>query len=261
MRAGLGFAPGRLEETDLSETFGLAWPGLFPRPSVHGGHLHDSSLARSRLEGFLPPILSSTRPASSSAARYPIPSQPPDPPQIINRHINPCSSKSAQTCFVLPITSPLTLLQSILLSSSSSTKPQTTTLSPRTRYKPCGCSTLGSSSPCSRITRSTVSESTRLVTWSQETRVPVRVRPSTVRRRTFSGGGEGVSVEVLGREAGEGRTVYVGVERHCCGARGCLEGREASADAPGLVVGVWRRLFFFLLLGCERIWCDWDIVG
>ena len=93
----------------------------------------------------------------------------------------------AQTCFVLPITSPLTLLQSMLASSSSSTSPHTTTLSPRTRYRPCGCSVEGSSSPCSRMIRSTVSASTRFVTWSQDTRVPVRVRPSTVMMRTFSG--------------------------------------------------------------------------
>jgi hypothetical protein len=46
------------------------------------------------------------------------------------------ASKSFQTCFVLPITSPRTLLQSMLASSSSSTSPQTTTLSPLTRYTP-----------------------------------------------------------------------------------------------------------------------------
>lgn len=112
-------------------------------------------------------------------------------------------SSPPQTCFVLPITPPLTLLQSMLLSNSSSTSPHTTTLSPRTRYKPCGCSTEGSSSPCSRITRSIVSERTRLVTWSQDTRVPVRVRPSTVRMRTFSGGERGVSLEGFG-DVGEG---------------------------------------------------------
>ena len=42
----------------------------------------------------------------------------------------------SQTCFVLPITSPFTSLQLILLSNSSSTNPQITTLSPRTRYRP-----------------------------------------------------------------------------------------------------------------------------
>ncbi len=35
--------------------------------------------------------------------------------------------------------------------------------------------------------RSTVLDRTRFVTWSQERRVPVRVRPSPVRIRTFSG--------------------------------------------------------------------------
>jgi hypothetical protein len=112
-----------------------------------------------------------------------------NPPAIL---IIQSSSSPAQTCFVLPIKSPLTLLQSMLASNSSSTSPHTTTLSPRTRYRPCGCSVEGSSSPCSRMIRSTVSASTRLVTWSQDTRVPVRVRPSTVMMRTFSG--EGVRV-------------------------------------------------------------------
>jgi len=96
---------------------------------------------------------------------------------------------SSQTCFVLPITSPRTFVQSILASNSSFTNPQITTLSPLTRYNPCGCSADGSSSSWGRIMRSTVSLSTRLVTWSQETRVPVRVRPSTVMMRTFSVGG------------------------------------------------------------------------
>jgi len=140
----------------------------------------------------------------------------------------PFTSKSPQTCFVLPITSPLTFPQSILLSSSSSTKPQTTTLSPRTKYKPCGCSVEGSSSPCSRMMRSIVSASTRLVTWSQETSVPVRVRPSTVMMRTFSVGRRWGLVGVLGREGGfeMGQTVYVLVERHCRGGGvlGCCWG-------------------------------------
>jgi len=138
-----------------------------------------------------------------------------------------------QTCFVLPITSPLTLLQSILASSSSSTNPQTTTLSPRTRYKPCGCSLEGSSSPCSRMMRSIVSARTRFVTWSQETSVPVRVRPSTVRMRTFSG--RGVSERLFGRRDWRewGRTVYVVVERHSCNGEVWLIMRSRGADAPG----------------------------
>lgn len=37
--------------------------------------------------------------------------------------------------------------------------------------------------------RSMVEESTRLVSWSVERRVPRRVRPSVVRMRTFSAGG------------------------------------------------------------------------
>ena len=123
--------------------------------------------------------LSSTIHAQAETARSPSPSH-----RI--SHNPPSKKKEPQTCFVLPITSPLTLLQSMLASSSSSTSPHTTTLSPRTRYKPCGCSLEGSSSPCSRIMRSIVSASTRFVTWSQDTSVPVRVRPSTVMMRTFS---------------------------------------------------------------------------
>jgi hypothetical protein len=110
------------------------------------------------------------------------------PVSYSTKDLPPSPKRTVQTCFVLPITSPRTLLQSILASSSSSTSPQTTTLSPLTRYRPCGCSVEGSSSPCSRMIRSIVSASTRFVTWSQETSVPVRVRPSTVRMRTFSVG-------------------------------------------------------------------------
>jgi hypothetical protein len=78
----------------------------------------------------------------------------------------------------------------------------------------------GSSSPCSRMIRSTVSASTRLVTWSQDTRVPVRVRPSTVMMRTFSG--EMVLVWYTSWPVCPRLTVYVVVERHvcvCCGGR------------------------------------------
>ena len=48
--------------------------------------------------------------------------------------------------------------------------------------------------------RSIVSASTRFVTWSQETSVPVRVRPSTVRMRTFS---VGLSAAFLGKRRTE----------------------------------------------------------
>lgn len=119
---------------------------------------------------------------------------------ISTKDLPPLPKRTVQTCFVLPITSPRTLLQSILASSSSSTSPQTTTLSPLTRYRPCGCSVEGSSSPCSRMIRSIVSASTRFVTWSQETSVPVRVRPSTVRMRTFS---VGLSAAFLGKRRTE----------------------------------------------------------
>lgn len=60
------------------------------------------------------------------------------------------------TCFVEPMTSPLTFVQSMLASISSSTKPASTTLSPRTMYSPWSCSLLGVVSSFDRITRSTV---------------------------------------------------------------------------------------------------------
>jgi len=91
-----------------------------------------------------------------------------------------------QTCLVVPIISPLTLLQSILLSSGSSTNPTQTTLSPLIRYNPWLTSELASSSSCDRMMRSMVSERTRLVTWSQERSVPISVRPSIVMTRIFS---------------------------------------------------------------------------
>ena len=48
------------------------------------------------------------------------------------------------------------------------------------------------------MTRSMVWLRTRLVSWSQERRVPVRVRPSAVMTRTFSvRWGEGVSFVVV----------------------------------------------------------------
>jgi hypothetical protein len=90
------------------------------------------------------------------------------------------------TCFVEPMTSPRTFVQSMLESMASSTKPQTTTLSPRIMYRPCGVSELGSGSSCGRIIRSMVSLRTRLVTWSQDTSVPISDRPSTVMIRIFS---------------------------------------------------------------------------
>lgn len=84
------------------------------------------------------------------------------------------------------MTSPRTLVQSILLSSSSSTSPHIVMLSPRTRNRPCCSSALGSSSSAGRMIRSTVSLKTTFVTWSQESSVPTSVRPSTVIISTFS---------------------------------------------------------------------------
>lgn len=69
---------------------------------------------------------------------------------------------------------------------ASSTSPHTTTLSPRIRYKPCSISELGSGSSGVRIMRSIVLVRTRFVSWSVDRSVPRRVRPSTVRIRTFS---------------------------------------------------------------------------
>ena len=90
--------------------------------------------------------------------------------------------------FLVPLTtSPLTLAQSIPPSTSSSTSPQITTLSPRIRYKPCSTCELGSGSSGVRIIRSTVCARTRFVSWSVERSVPRRVRSSTVRISTFSG--------------------------------------------------------------------------
>ena len=144
---------------------------FFPRPKLTKSHFHQAA------SNF-------SRPARQTDLAHPF--NVPYPISI--KDLPPLPKRTVQTCFVLPITSPRTLLQSILASSSSSTSPQTTTLSPLTRYRPCGCSVEGSSSPCSRMMRSIVSARTRFVTWSQETRVPVRVRPSTVRMRTFSVG-------------------------------------------------------------------------
>lgn len=90
-------------------------------------------------------------------------------------------------CFTPPMTFPLTWAQSILASNSSSTRPHAATFSPRMRYSPWGTSALDSGSSWGRITRSIVWPSTRFVTWSQDNKVPVRVRPSAVRIRTFSG--------------------------------------------------------------------------
>lgn len=66
-------------------------------------------------------------------------------------------------CFTPPTTAPLTCTQSILSSNSSSTNPTTTTLSPRTRYRPCGTSLEGSGSSGGRMMRSIVCESTCLL--------------------------------------------------------------------------------------------------
>ena len=89
-------------------------------------------------------------------------------------------------CLTPPMTLPLTCAQSILASSSSSTSPQTETFSPRIMYRPWLTSLLASSSSGGRMTRSMVWLRTRFVSWSQDRRVPVRVRPSPVRTRTFS---------------------------------------------------------------------------
>ena len=109
-----------------------------------------------------------------------------NPPSLSERLSAPASARRIHTCFVPPMGSPCTLDQSIDPSSSSSTSPHTTTLSPRTRYSPCSTLLLGSS-PAGRIMRSTVDDSTRFVLWSKASRRPTRVRPSVVRMRTFPG--------------------------------------------------------------------------
>ena len=124
-----------------------------------------------------------------------------------------CQQKSFHhTCLVEPMTSPRTFVQSMLESMASSTKPQTTTLSPRIMYSPCGVSELSSGSSWGRITRSTVSLRTRLVTWSQDTSVPTNVRPSTVMMQIFSAS----IVSCLSRplQVRCVLTVHVLVERH-----------------------------------------------
>lgn len=66
-------------------------------------------------------------------------------------------------CLTLSITSPLTSPQLILSSNASSTRPTAATLSPRTMYKPCETSELGSSSSAGRMIRSRVFCSTYFV--------------------------------------------------------------------------------------------------
>lgn len=106
--------------------------------------------------------------------------------QPLFRQTNVCAPNPFHTCFIPPMTFPLTWAQSILASNSSSTRPHTATFSPRMRYNPWVASSLGSGSSWGRITRSMVSPSTIFVNWSQDSKVPVRVRPSAVRMRTFS---------------------------------------------------------------------------
>lgn len=132
------------------------------------------------------------------------------------------------TCFVDPISSPLTFVQSILPSNSSSTSPHTTTLSPRTINNPLSSSELGSSSSCERITRSVQFSRARLVTLSQEMRLPTMQRPSTRIKHTFSVGGEGGLAVLLRlgccelawaerKSCVEGiLTVHVAIEGHDC---------------------------------------------
>lgn len=96
-------------------------------------------------------------------------------------------SLAPQTCLVLPRTSPCTFVQSIFPSTSSSTRPHTATLSPRTMYSPKGTSSLGNPSSAGRMMRSYASASTRFIDPSQEKSVPTMVRPSSVRTETFSG--------------------------------------------------------------------------
>ena len=99
----------------------------------------------------------------------------------------PRKSPVPQTCLVVPITSPCTPAQSIVPSKSSSTRPHTATVSPRTMYSPRGTSSLGMPSSLGRTTRSTAPMSTRFIDPSQEKSVPTMVRPSVVRTETFSG--------------------------------------------------------------------------
>ena len=100
--------------------------------------------------------------------------------------INDCAPRPYHKCFTPPMTFPLTCAQSMLASSSSSISPHTATFSPLIRYSPWGTSVLGSGSSCGRITRSIVWLRTRFVSWSQDSKVPVKDRPSAVRTSTFS---------------------------------------------------------------------------
>lgn len=106
--------------------------------------------------------------------------------QTTNARTRANQTKLAHAFFVSRITWPLTFDQSISASIFSSTSPQTTTLSPRIRYRPCSTCAEGSSSSGVRMMRSTVLVRTMLVSWSVERSVPRSVRPSTVRMRTFS---------------------------------------------------------------------------
>jgi hypothetical protein len=77
-------------------------------------------------------------------------------PHLLQPAILPHRAPAHAECFTPPITAPLTSLQFILSSSSSSTNPTTATLSPRTIYKPC-CTILElSSSSGGRMMRSCV---------------------------------------------------------------------------------------------------------
>jgi hypothetical protein len=93
-----------------------------------------------------------------------------------------------QVCLVPPSTSPCTFVQSIVPSNSSSNRPTTATLSPRTIYKPSGTSSLATSSSRGRMMRSIADWRTRFMDPSHECRVPIMVRPSRVRTVTRSGG-------------------------------------------------------------------------
>ena len=128
-----------------------------------------------------------------------------------NQANKPARRPLHHTCFVPPITLPLTLVQSMLASNSSSTRPHTTTLSPRIRYNPCSTSELVSGSSAGRITRSIVRLRTRLVSWSQDNSVPVSVRPSAVMTKTFSIGNEVRKAHRLGEIK---LTIDVVVEGH-----------------------------------------------
>lgn len=126
-----------------------------------------------------------------------------------------------QTCFMPPMTDPLTCVQLMLPSSFSSTSPMVQTLSPRTRYTPKGISCEGSSLSGVSMIRSVaplstysdrlafdvsscrLAERTRFVELSHAASVPTRILESAVTIRTFSTGQAWLAKKRFAMEHGE----------------------------------------------------------